>query len=162
MLGGLWLIDAGLQYQPYMFGRDFVTNTIETTASGAPFFVAHPTLWAAHVMIDHIAVYNVFFATIQVVIALAIFYRPTVKLGLALSVVWSLGVWWLAEGIGRVTNGASPFRGAPGPVILCLPGGAVVALDQADQSPLRAPRGVVGRTWSLGAVVPKLAWPCCG
>jgi hypothetical protein len=113
-----WLVDAALQYQPYMFHAEFVTQTLEPTIPGTPYFVAHPGLWADHFMLHHIGLYNVGFATVQLLIALAIFYRPTVRLGLAVSFVWALGVWWLAEGIGGVTNGASPIAGAPGAVVL--------------------------------------------
>ncbi|MGI8753947.1 MAG: hypothetical protein ACR2MN_16865 [Acidimicrobiales bacterium] len=159
MLGLLWLVDGSLQYQPYMFSRSFVTNTIEPTAAGAPSFVAQPTLGAAHLMIHHIALYNVFFATIQVVIALAIFSRPFTKVGLALSIVWSLGVWWLAEGIGGVTNGASPLSGAPGAVILYA---FLALLLWPATNWAHRPSGTRDRSVAeggpFGAVVPKLAW----
>ena len=53
------------------------------------------------------------------VIALGIAWRPTVKAALAASVAWSLGVWWLGEGLGGVLTGtASPVSGAPGAVII--------------------------------------------
>ena len=70
-----------------------MTQTIEPAASGAPGVVAQPTLWAAHLMIHHITVYNSIFATIQLLIALCLFYRPAVRIGLAISIVWSLAVW---------------------------------------------------------------------
>ena len=55
----------------------------------------------------------------QLFLALGIAWRPTVKLALAASVAWSLGVWWLGEGLGGVLNGtADPVTGAPGAVIL--------------------------------------------
>jgi hypothetical protein len=155
-LGLLWLIDAALQYQPYMFSRGFVTGTIEPSADGAPYIVAHPTLLAAHLMLHHIAVYNAVFASVQLVIALAIFYRPTLKVGLAISIAWSLGVWWLAEGIGGVTNGASPFAGAPGAVILYA-FLAVLLWPRRTESSVPAGRSVA-EGGPLGAVVPKLVW----
>ena len=44
---------------------------------------------------------------------------PTVRAALAGSIVWSLAVWWLSEGMGDVLTGtASPVTGAPGAVIL--------------------------------------------
>jgi hypothetical protein len=59
------------------------------------------------------------FALIQLVIALGIAWRPTVKAALAASVLWALAVWWIGEGLGGVlTRTESPVTGAPGAVIL--------------------------------------------
>ena len=44
---------------------------------------------------------NSVFATIQLLLALGIAYRPTVRVALAASIVWALGVWWFGEGLGR-------------------------------------------------------------
>jgi hypothetical protein len=153
-LGLIWLIDAALQYQPYMFGRTFVTQTIEPVDAGAPWIVAHPSLWAAHLMIHHIALYNTFFATIQLVLALAIFYRPLVKFGLGLSVVWGLGIWWLAEGIGGIFNNASPLTGAPGAVILYV----VIALCVWPRRDDDLQERTVAERGALGSTIPKLLW----
>jgi hypothetical protein len=123
-LGLIWLLDAALQYQPFMFSRSFVTGIIEPTASGNPGVVAHPLTWAAHLMLHHLVWYNAAFATIQLVIALGILYRPTVRLALAASIVWALFVWWFGEGLGGVLAGNTPVMGAPGAVVLY----AVIAL----------------------------------
>ena len=41
------------------------------------------------------------------------------KLALAASIAWSLGVWWIGEGLGGVLSGtADPLSGAPGAVII--------------------------------------------
>jgi hypothetical protein len=46
-------------------------------------------------------------------------WRPTVRLALAASVAWSLGVWWLGEGLGGLlTPDANLIAGAPGAVII--------------------------------------------
>jgi hypothetical protein len=153
-LGVIWLIDAALQYQPYMFSRAFVTGTLEPIAAGNPWIVAHPMLWADHVMIHHIVVWNALYATIQLVIALGLLWRPAVKYALAISVGWSLAVWWLGEGLGGIlTNGANPFMGGPGAVVLYgfL---AVVAWPRSDDhdrvsvaESSRLGRGVVDVCW---------------
>ncbi len=58
---------------------------------------------------------NAAFAAIQLLLALGIAWRPTVKLALGASVLWALGVWWLGEGLGEVLNSAaSPVSGALG------------------------------------------------
>jgi len=154
VLGVIWLIDAALQYQPYMFGRDFVTQTLEPAAQGTPWIVEHPSMWAAHFMIHHITLYNSFFATIQLVIALAIFYRPTLKFGLGLSVVWSVAVWWLGEGIGGVTAGATALMGAPGAVIVYA--FLALLLWPSDREP--EPGMSVAECGPLGRIVPKAGW----
>lgn len=124
VLGMIWLLDAALQYQPYMFSRSFVTQIIEPAAAGNPGAVAHSVTWAAHLMLHHLAWYNAVFATVQLVIALGILYRPTVRLALSASIVWALFVWWFGEGLGGVLAGATPVMGAPGGVVLY----AVIAL----------------------------------
>ncbi|HEX3961659.1 MAG TPA: hypothetical protein VHZ03_34375 [Trebonia sp.] len=117
-LGLIWLLDAGLQYQPYMFSPFFVTQAIQPAAAGNPSVVAGSVIWAAHVMLHHIALYNAMFATIQLLIAVGLFFRPTVKPALACSIAWSLAVWWFGESLGGIFTGASPLEGVPGGVIL--------------------------------------------
>ena len=46
-LAGLWLLDGLLQLQPYMFTKNFATQTIAATANGNPGSVAQPVTWAA-------------------------------------------------------------------------------------------------------------------
>ncbi|NNN01664.1 MAG: hypothetical protein HKL86_07535, partial [Acidimicrobiaceae bacterium] len=118
VLGLVWLIDAALQFQPYMFTRAFVTAALEPTASGNPWLFSRPMLWADHLMIHHIAWWNTLFALIQLLIGLGLLWRPTVRLALALSIIWGVAVWWFAEGFGGVFSGASPLSGAPGAVLL--------------------------------------------
>jgi hypothetical protein len=89
------------------------------TAAGNPAFVASPVHWSAALITHHLVVLNAVFATIQVALGLGIAWRPTVRLALAASVLWSLAVWFLGEGLGGVLAGpASLTDGAPGAVIL--------------------------------------------
>lgn len=118
-LAVLWLLDAALQYQPYMFTRAFPREAIAPTADGNPAWVAAPVTWAAGLLGGHVVVFNALFATVQLLIALCLFWRPTVKVGLVVSIVWSLLVWWLGEGLGGVLAGpVSPLAGLPGAVVL--------------------------------------------
>ncbi|HET7014527.1 MAG TPA: hypothetical protein VFI65_11485 [Streptosporangiaceae bacterium] len=117
-LGAIWLVDAGLQFQPYMFSRQFITETIEPAAAGNPWLVARPIMWAAHLAAGHLALANAAFALLQLLIAVGLFYRRTVKAALLTSIVWSVIVWWLGEGFGGLLTGASPLTGLPGAVIL--------------------------------------------
>jgi hypothetical protein len=118
-LAAAWLVDAALQFQPFMFGRGFATTVIVPAAQGNPPPVAHSMLWGAHVMLAEPVLWNGLFATTQLALALGLCLRRTVKLALAASVAWALGIWWFGEGLGGVLAGtANPLTGAPGPVIL--------------------------------------------
>ncbi len=118
MLGAIWLLDAVLQYQSFMYTKAF-GQMLAGTASGNPSVIARPITWDATLVEHHLVLINTIFATIQLVIGLGIALRPTVRYALALSVAWAVGVWWLGEGLGGVLNGAaSPLNGAPGAVII--------------------------------------------
>jgi hypothetical protein len=117
-LGGTWLLDGILQFQPSMFTKAFPAM-LAGTAAGNPAFVASPITWSASLITHHLVLLNALFATIQVALGLGIAWRPTVRLALAASVLWSLAVWFLGEGLGGVLAGtASLTDGAPGAVIL--------------------------------------------
>ncbi len=123
-LGLIWLLDGALQFQPFMFTRGFVTQIILPSSQGNPGWVADPTISLAHYIEPHIAAWNAFFATLQVLIGLGIAggvlaKRPAiVKTALLGSIAWALLVWWLSEGLGGILQGGSPLSGAPGAVIL--------------------------------------------
>ena len=86
---------------------------------GNPGLVAHPINWNATLVQHHLVLLNTIFATIQLLLGLGIAWRPTVRLALAASIAWALGVWWFGEGLGCVLSGAaSPLNGAPGAVII--------------------------------------------
>ena len=142
-LAGIWMLDAVLQYQSFMFTRAF-GQMIGATSAGNPGAVAGPINWNATLVEHHAVVLNAIFATIQLVIALAIAWRPATKAGLAASVAWSLGVWWFGEGLGMVLTGtASPVNGAPGAVLIY----AIIAVllwpaDREGPAPYVAARAV--------------------
>jgi hypothetical protein len=117
-LGCVWLLDAILQFQPVMFATSF-GRSLAASAAGNPDWLARPIIWSAGLVGQHAVAANTAFACIQLLLGLGIAWRPTAKLALGASVVWSLAVWWLGEGFGGVLGGgASPVNGAPGPVIL--------------------------------------------
>jgi hypothetical protein len=117
-LAAIWLLDAILQYQSWMFTKAF-GQMLAATAAGNPGVIARPITWSAGLIEHHPASTNAAFATIQLLLALGIAWRPTLKLALAASVAWAVAVWWLGEGLGEVLNSAaSPVSGAPGAVII--------------------------------------------
>ena len=119
VLGVIWLLDAALQYQPYMFTKAFPREVLAPTGPGNPGWIAHPVHWAATLTAGHVVVFDALFATIQLLIALAFFSRRTVRLALIGSIVWALGIWWMGEGLGGLFAGPqSPVAGAPGAAVL--------------------------------------------
>ena len=117
-LAAIWLLDAVLQFQSFMFSKEF-SRMLAGTAPGNPAVIAGPIGWSARIIGQHAAAANAAFAVIQLLIALCIAWRPTVRLGLGASVGWALVVWWLGEGLGGTLNGAgSPANGAPGAVLI--------------------------------------------
>jgi hypothetical protein len=118
-LAGLWLLDGVLQFQPYMFTKDFARQMLASSAAGNPAVVAGPITWVAHLTAAHSVGANTAFALTQLLLGLAIAWRPTLKPALAASIVWALAVWWLGEGLGGVlTGGAGPVAGGPGAAFL--------------------------------------------
>jgi len=119
VLATAWLVDGLLQFQPFMFTRAFGSQMLAATAQGNPSAVAHSITWADLVIGHHSVVADAIFAVVQVLIGFGIAWRPTLKPALALSIVWSCGVWWFGEGLGGLFSGtANPVNGAPGAVLL--------------------------------------------
>jgi hypothetical protein len=118
-LGLLWLINGALQCQPYMFGKAFVTGVLLPSAAGQPSFIGTPITSIAHLIEPHVALFNVFAATLEILIGLGLLHRPTVRPALTLSLVWAAGIWLGGEGLGMLFTGtASPLTGAPGAALL--------------------------------------------
>jgi hypothetical protein len=118
-LGLVWLLDAALQYQPSMFTRAFPAQMLVPSAAGQPGFVSGPVLLAARLVSANPGASNAAFATIQLALAAGLLLRPTARAALAGTVVWSLSVWWLGEGLGGIFTGlASPLAGGPGAAVL--------------------------------------------
>jgi hypothetical protein len=126
-----------------MFTKAF-GQMLAGTAAGNPGFIARPITWSAGIIGHHPVPVNTAFATIQLLLALGIAWRPALKATLAASVVWAVAVWWLGEGLGEVLNAAaSPVSGAPGAVIIY----ALLAVllwpsDRQAEAPFTAARAV--------------------
>ncbi len=151
-LAGIWLLDALLQYQSFMFSKAF-SQMIGGTAAGNPGVVASPINWNATLVEHHAVLLNSIFATIQLILAMGIAWRPTVRLALAASIAWALGVWWFGEGLGMVlTSSASPVNGAPGAVVIyALLAVLLWPADRSVSAPFTAARAV-------GAPVARALW----
>jgi hypothetical protein len=119
VLGVFWLLDAGLQFQSFMFHRSFVDTFILPNANGQPVVVGWVITNIGHFIEPHIALWNTLFALTQVAIGLGLLFRPTARYALALSFAWAFGVWVVGEGMGMVLTGsASALTGAPGSIFI--------------------------------------------
>lgn len=118
-LGVAWLLDAALQYQPYMFTGRFITQTLEPAGMGSPGIVSSSIMGTGQILLSHEVVFNAIFATIQLLLGAGLLWRRTVRAALAGTIIWALSIWWLGEGLGGLLTGmASPVTGAPGGALL--------------------------------------------
>ncbi len=164
VLGLFWILDAALQFQPYMFGRSFVNDVILGNATGQPFVLGDFITHIGNFIGPDIAVWNTFFALIQVFIGVGLLFRRTVRPALAVSFAWALGVWVIGEGLGMLLTGtASALTGAPGSVLLY----ALVGLMAWPRPPRRyidwsdRPVGVASSAAAQGigrAITPLAVW----
>ena len=79
-LGFLWLLDGGLQLQPFMLGTGFARQIVTVSADGQPQFVAVPMHWAADVIAAHPVAWDVPFATVQLLIGVGLLVPRTAAL----------------------------------------------------------------------------------
>lgn len=97
-LAAFWLLDGALQLQPFMFTTGFAHDVIAPAGDGQPAVIAGPVHWAAHVIAWHPAPINAVFATVQVLLGVALLSRQAARRALVASIAWSLGVWVFGEG----------------------------------------------------------------
>ena len=151
-LAAIWLLDGVLQYQSFMYTKAF-GQMLAGTAQGNPSVIARPITWDATLVEHHLVLVNTIFATIQLLLGLGIAFRPTVRIALAASIAWAIGVWWFGEGLGGILDGgASPLNGAPGAVIIYAL--LAVLLWPADRD---ASAGFVAAR-AVGAHVARALW----
>jgi hypothetical protein len=117
-LGVLWLIDAGLQTQPYMFTRAFAEQVIAPAGNGQPKAIVGSAHWAAHLIATHPALANSTFIGVQLLLGIGLLVRRTERLALIGTVAWSMGIWWFGEGLGGLLGGTGFLAGAPGAALL--------------------------------------------
>jgi hypothetical protein len=137
LLGLIWLLDGGLQFQSFMYSHGFIAMILEMTPGQAS-WISGSITWAAKIAQSDLALFNTLFALTQVAIGFGLLYRRAVKPALAISFAWALIVWWFGEGFGMMfMMMAQPLTGAPGAVLLYALVGMVVW-------PNRRPGGLLG------------------
>jgi hypothetical protein len=118
LLGLLWMLDAGLQYQSFMYSHGFPAM-LASMAAGQPVWLHDSVIWGARIANGNLTVWNTLFATTQALIGLGLLYRPSVKPALVASFGWVLVVWWFGEAFGMLfMDMAQPMTGAPGGVLM--------------------------------------------
>jgi hypothetical protein len=145
VLATVWLLDGLLQLQPFMFtrGADGLSGMLNGTATGNPGWIAHTITWNGSIVYHQPILTNTAFAGVQLIIAFGVIYPRTCKPALALSIVWSLGVWWFGEGLGAVLSGAgTPFGGGPGGVLFYAVLAVLLWPRQGSDRPFVAARTV--------------------
>jgi hypothetical protein len=145
VLGLIWLLDGGLQFQAFMYGKGFIQFLTNLTA-GQPTWVSSSVTWGATTLHSHQIIFNTAFALVQVAIGAALLYRPTVKPALVASFGWVLVVWWFGEAFGMMFMATTPMGGAPMASALTGAPGAVLlyALIGAMVWPNGRPGGLFG------------------
>jgi hypothetical protein len=134
-LGLIWVLDAALQFQPYMFSRSFATQTLAPSALGNPQWIAAPVHWIAQIVSHYPTQWNTLFALFQLALGVGILWKRTTRVALAGSMAWAVLVWWLGEGMGGLfAGGASPLMGTPGAVLLYLALAVLVFPSPSDRS----------------------------
>jgi hypothetical protein len=150
VLGLIWLLDGGLQFQSFMYSHGFIAM-LQASGAGQSGWLVSTIDWATNIAGSNLAIFNTLFALVQVAIGLGLMIGPTlrgpiVRYALAGSVAWGLIVWWFGEGFGQIFSAAaSPLTGAPGAALLY----AAIALIAW---PTEKPGGL------LGARGTKLFW----
>ena len=158
-LGLLWLFDAALQAQPFMFTRGLATQVMAAAAQGQPGFVAEPGQWASTVVGAHPLAWNLPIVAIQLLIGVGLLVPRTARLALAASIVWALGIWYFGEGLSGLASGnASLITGAPGSALLyaVLATAAWPRVDGSCEDPARWLRFAWAALWVGGALLETL------
>jgi hypothetical protein len=147
VLATVWLLDAALQLQPFMF-----TRGSRGFAAGNPSWFHRVVTWNVSIVDHHPILTDAIYAGIQFVIAIGIVYKRTCKPALALSIAWALGVWWFGESAGEVfRGGATPFGGGPGGVLFYAVLAVLLWPSEGSDKPFVAAR-------TVGVTAAKAIW----
>jgi hypothetical protein len=158
-LGLVWVLDAALQFQPFMFGRGFVTRIIEPASMGSPAFLSSSVMSAGQFMLRDIVAWNATFAGVQLLLGLGLLWRGTTRAALAGTVIWGLAVWYLGESLGGLLSGsASPLTGAPGAALLYVLIAALLWPRHPGRAATASGPTSVAASGPLGARWSRLVW----
>ncbi|MHB1501827.1 MAG: hypothetical protein ACYCYK_11790 [Candidatus Dormibacteria bacterium] len=153
-LAGLWLLDAGLQLQPGMFGRSFSGDVIYNAAlMYQPQWLERFLYWSANLQARHLVLVSIGIAVVQTAIGLGLLWRPARRWALLVSLGWAGLVWVFGQGLGFMLTGTAMLEfGAPGSAILYI----LLALVVWSESRGRWPRLALcawSGFWAMGALL---------
>ena len=154
VLATVWLLDAVLQLQPFMFtrGSNGFSGMLNSLAAGNPGWIEHSITWNASNVYHDPVVSNSLFALVQFVIGFGIVWKRSLRPALVLSIAWSLGVWWFGEGLGNIMHGgATPFGGGPGAVLFYALLAVLLWPSAGSDTPFVAAR-------TVGVTVARVVW----
>ena len=121
-LGALWILDGLLQFQPAMFGQDFVTDVLVPNLSAQPHWMYDVVNCGIYLWNLNPALNDLGAGLLQTAIGLLLLLPISnrwFKFGAWVSIVWGIVVWLCGEGAGQLLTGvASFYTGAPGAVLL--------------------------------------------
>jgi hypothetical protein len=125
---------------------------LNNLAAGNPGWVAHSITWNASNVYHNPVLTNSVFALVQFLIGFGIAWQRSLKPALALSIVWSVSVWWFGEGAGNIfRGGATPFGGGPGAVLIYALLAVLLWPSEGSDGPFVAAR-------SVGVTAAKAIW----
>ncbi|HTW12483.1 MAG TPA: hypothetical protein VME01_07060, partial [Solirubrobacteraceae bacterium] len=70
VLGLIWLLDAGLQFQSFMYSKGFI-QVLTSMAPGQPHWLGSSIDWGANIAAGNLDLWNTLFALTQCLIGLA-------------------------------------------------------------------------------------------
>jgi hypothetical protein len=115
VLGLIWLLDGGLQFQSFMYSKGFLQSLL-AGAAGQPAWLHASIFWGVRFANGDLGLWNTLFAVTQVLIGAGLLIRPLAKPALLASFGWALVVWWFGEAFGGLlANAAQPLTGASRP-----------------------------------------------
>ncbi|MHB8262865.1 MAG: hypothetical protein ACYDGY_03835 [Acidimicrobiales bacterium] len=127
IFGALWLLDGALQLQPYMYrrGSNGLLGSVAENTMGRPNVITDFITSVARLMVAHQVIGNTVVAVLQLVIGGILLWSAVTRrwraarLGLGLSIAWSMVVWVVGEGVGGlIFPQVSMLTGAPGAALL--------------------------------------------
>ena len=121
-LGGLWLLDGLLQFQPYMFTHAFFADLLSMANMGLPGWLSEVLYRITSMLTAQPVLWNALFATLQVALGVGLIWGRSGRLtqvARVVSIGWALAVFVVGEGVGELfMPGTGALNGAPGAALL--------------------------------------------
>jgi hypothetical protein len=144
-LGGIWLLDGALQFQPYMFTKAFLPSMLGMANMGLPGPVSALLYQVSGLVGTHPVFWNAAFASLQVLIGAGLLWTRTSWIARPVSIAWALAVWVAGEGVGGLLMpGVSALNGAPGAALLYLLAAVILWPRRPDGGAAAADAGLLG------------------